>query len=83
MDNITSELCAAKVQKEELADAIKEAEILERIRNLKSNHLMKLLHFKIAPKCVYLFIERMSGTLRDFLDERRRLAESEALFYFH
>lgn len=82
-DNITHELCAAKIQKIELEDAKKELNILQMVSSLKSDHLMKLLHYKVTHKAVYLFLEKMEGSLRDFLDERRRLPESEALYYFH
>ena len=58
INNQTGDLCAVKIQKQELEDAVKEKDILQRISDINSDHLMKLLHYKVIPgKCVYLFLE--------------------------
>ena len=89
-NNETSKVCVAKVYNENRSepqrqsDAQQEIEILQKMNRIRSNHLIKMLHFKVGSRKTFIFLEKMHLTLADFLkQEGGILPESEVLHYMY
>ena len=65
-----------------LIDIERELSILKKMAEIRHPNIMRLFHYVEHENVIYLFLQLCDMNLKQFLSQRKRLGEHEAIYYF-